>query len=504
MKIKRFFAADIRQAMRMVKDELGADAVIMSNKSVDGGVEIVAARDFDEQVLHKNMQGEAGAASSAAITEKPTKSLDLPDYAAEKDRLHIVTSPRKREAPEMSARPARREVDSYLGYAEKTPLVRKEVPAPAKTSAEISRPEAQALRKNPGFEQRVAPPAKSVERNVKPAAKPAEVKTVDFKAVIDKKEPEMRESESEKFMQQMRKELRQLKQSMDMRLAEVGFAHNAQNNPVRLDLLHRLADMGIYKKLSLKLANRLGAHKDIDYAFEKAQEMMAKVLPIAEENILEYGGVVALVGPTGVGKTTTIAKLAAKFILKHGSRQVALITTDNYRIAAHEQLNTYGRILDVPVRTAANADELRSLINTFCDKKLILIDTAGMGPRDMRLAAQLMTLQKNDIPVRSYLVMSATTQYKAMLDIIKAFQVFEPVACILTKMDEAVAKGAAVSALIEQQLPLAFMTDGQQVPEDIHVPRAQALINQCVAELDLENDYTDTINYEDWVAEGYA
>ena len=133
-----------------------------------------------------------------------------------------------------------------------------------------------------------------------------------------------------------------------------------------------------------------------------------------------------LVGPTGVGKTTTIAKLAAKFILKHGASQVALITTDNYRIGAHEQLNTYGRILDVPVRVASSAEELRNLINGFSDKRLILIDTAGMSQRDMKLVEQINTLQQNELSIRSYLVMSAATEYKAMNAIIKAFSVFDP------------------------------------------------------------------------------
>jgi len=232
--------------------------------------------------------------------------------------------------------------------------------------------------------------------------------------------------------------------------------------------------------------------------------MLVKVLPIAEDNLLETGGIAALVGPTGVGKTTTIAKLAARFILKHGSSQVALITTDNYRIGAHEQLNTYGRILDVPVRVASSAQELSHLINDFADKRLILIDTAGMSQRDMKLVEQINTLQQNELSIRSYLVMSAATEYKAMNAVIKAFAVFSPKASILTKLDEAVTIGSAISSIIEHNLPLSFVADGQQVPENIHSPHARSLIEHCVAELNAESDLNECVDYEPWMAQGYA
>ncbi len=131
------------------------------------------------------------------------------------------------------------------------------------------------------------------------------------------------------LLAEMRNEFKQLKFAMSARLSEVNFANALHSNPVRLDLLHRLADMGISKKLGLKLVNRLEGEKTADSAFRKVQSILSKILPISDDPILEHGGVIALVGPTGVGKTTTIAKLAAKFILKHGPRHVALITTDN-------------------------------------------------------------------------------------------------------------------------------------------------------------------------------
>lgn len=473
MKIKRFVAKDIRQAMRMVKDEFGADAVIMSNKSVDEGVEIVAAKDFDETSIHSKLN--SPVSSSEQTTPKAKKKIELADFEAEKNKLHIVSSPRKVGVDGViPKRPLQRNIDQYVGYAEKISL------------AESNKPRASIKKQSAEFQQPVR------------AAK-------QFSPVLREEIKQQTASVApEQFMQEMRNEIKSLKSALDTKLSEVSWSQGAKSNPVRIDLLRRLSDMGFSKKLSTKVANRLDSHKDSELAFDKAKEMLAKVLPVMEDNLLEEGGVVALVGPTGVGKTTTIAKLAAQFILKHGAGQVALITTDNYRIGAHEQLSTYGRLLDVPVRVASNAEELRSHISSFNNKRLVLIDTAGMSQRDMRLAEQIQTLQQEDVPIKTYLVMSAATQYKAMNEIINSFKVFNPESSILTKLDETVVQGSALSASIEQQLPISFMTNGQQVPEDIYFPEAYRLIEQCVAEIDEENDYNETLNYDDWVAEGYA
>lgn len=481
MKIKRFFAADIRQAMRMVKEELGADAVIMSNRTVDGGVEIVAAQDFDAQLVQNKLleqsaaeQQKAPPAQTKAIPVPQTqpvpeaKKISLPNFEAAKKQLHLLSSARKQNAEGANAeRPLRANIDQYLGYAEKI-QVRGKPETPVSNVAKLDVPE--------------------IKTHPAPTAVPSE----------------KHDSLSDKLLMEMSKELKYLRAALDNKLAEVGRTHHPQHTPIRIDLLQRLVGMGISKKLSIKIANHLDGHTDPELVFAKAQDMLAKALPIAEDSLLESGGIAALVGPTGAGKTTTIAKLAAKFILKHGSRQVALITTDNYRIGAHEQINTYGRILDVPVRVASSAFELRNLINGFQDKRLILIDTAGMSQRNMKLAEQINTLKQSDLPIKSYLVMSAATEYKAMNEIIKAFQVFEPQASILTKLDEAVTIGSAIASIIEQNLPLFFITDGQQVPEDMHKPCARSLIKQCAAELTAENDYTDNIDDRLWLAQGYA
>lgn len=466
MKIKRFFAADIRQAMRMVKEELGADAVIMSNRSVDGGVEIVAARDFDEQVIHKNLKQQ----HEDELVAKRLKKYDLPEFAGDNKPAHLLSSTRKRGNE--NENPLRRNMDQYLGYAEKVQL------------GSVN--------------------AQQISEKLKVAEKPAWAAADIARRPVTPEMPKPTQAPApDKFMEEMRKEMKDMRALLDAKLSSIAQLPQASEQPLRVELLERLSDCGFSKNLAGKIANRLGSHRQIETAWAKSQEMLAKVVPIADDRLLEQGGIAALVGSTGVGKTTTIAKLAAQFILKHGTRQIALITTDNYRIGAHEQINTYGKILDVPVRVAGDAEELRQHIDSFSDKHLILIDTAGMSQRDLRLAEQLKTLQHGDLPIQSYLVMSATTQYKAALEIMDAFRVLEPQATILTKFDEAASKGTALSALIERRMPLSFVTDGQQVPEDIYAPDADALIRQC---MQLENDDQDlsAMNYDNWMAESHA
>jgi flagellar biosynthesis protein FlhF len=588
MKIKRYFAENIRQAMQMVRDELGADAVIMSNRKVEGGVEIVAARDFDEQSVRSNVPTQGREVEPDFF--KPSKStrqikkVDLPDFQAERNNLHVISSPRKKEEPVFSTSSAKRGIDKYVGYAEKVQLrgnpdavkhnfgkptsaSKPSVPSvmikvPKKNTAKPQPQYAQQMPQResmyeenyhreppePRYEQpiyRDEPRREAIMPNVRETRAEvrneahdlrqqfsAKVYEDEFEEFLDEvveaevyEKPkfaemmqnrvesvtvapvvEEKENPSEKLLLQVTKELKSLRNTMDSKLSSINFARHAQNpnsTPIRSELLQKLARMSVSKKLSIKIANRFASHTNFDFVFTQAQELLAKVLPITDDNLLETGGVVALVGPTGVGKTTSVAKIAAQFTLKHGANQVALITTDNYRIAAHEQLNTYGRILNIPVKIASSAEELKHLIQGFSDKKLVLIDTAGMSQRDMKLIEQINTLKENDLHIKSYLVMSAATEYKAMNEIIDAFHIFKPQAAILTKLDEAATIGSALSSLIEHNLALSFITNGQQVPEDMRHPIARDLIAQCVTELEIEDDDYEE-NNEAWVAQGYA
>ncbi len=610
MKIKRYFAENIRQAMQMVRDELGADAVIMSNRKVEGGVEIVAARDFDEQTVHSNTSAQGRDVApdffKPSKSTKQIKKVDLPDFQAERNNLHVISSPRKKEDQVFGSSSAKRGIDQYVGYAEKVQLrgnpdavkhnfsqpsaaVQPQQPSVARPSvpsvmikvptkkkqpaqppvnkyvdqlpqresmyADVERQREPIYREPPRQREAIMPNVRETRAEVANEAHalrrnfsdtnyaddyvdefdefleeaiqeeaytaPANLKFSDLMQQdnvpvaheLPKVEPvpspvvQEKDSPSAKLLLEVTQELKSLHTTLDTKLSRINYAvrhtNNPNSTPIRSELLHRLAVMSISKKLSIKIANRFANHTNFDFVFTQAQELLAKVLPIAEDDLLETGGIVALVGPTGVGKTTSVAKIAAQFTLKHGPNQVSLITTDNYRIAAHEQLNTYGRILNIPVRVASSAVELKQLIQGFSDKKLILIDTAGMSQRDMKLIEQINTLKENDLSIKSYLVMSAATEYKAMNEIIDAFHIFKPQAAILTKLDEAATIGSALSSLIEHNLALSFITNGQQVPEDMRHPCARDLIAQCVAELEADDD-DDEENNEAWVAQGYA
>lgn len=435
MKMKRFCAPDIRQAMRLVRDEFGADAVILSNRNVDEGVEIVAAMDFDQDLIHGQVNGASRQPSHvdrvSGIQENQIPRVSSPSK--------IVKSRPVLRSPEVAQRSRKSTVE----------------PAGKPVIAAFPVDRTQDPASDPGAEPAKTEPPAIITSSPQPTIEPV--------------------------LEEMRKEFDQMRELLSAHMSELSWAESVRLNPVCREVLHRLNASGFSETICKKILKQMDVQSDFSKAWSKVKRSVSGHLTLHDDNLIDYGGIVALVGPTGVGKTTTIAKIAAKFRLKYGARQIGLVTADNYRIAAHEQLYTYGRILDIPVRTAHDNAELEKVLNEFIDKRLVLIDTAGMSQRDIRLAEQFPLLRSDAFPIRSYLVMSAATQTATMNEIIQAFSIFQPYAGILTKLDETVTVAAAVSALIENQLPLSFLCDGQKVPENLRSAKAYGLVQKCFA-----------------------
>jgi len=251
--------------------------------------------------------------------------------------------------------------------------------------------------------------------------------------------------------------------------------------PQRAVLFSRLSQLGLSPSLSRELVAALAPEFEGERADNAVLSELAQRIPVLSNEALTEGGVIALVGPTGVGKTTTIAKLAARYAAHFGTRDIALVSTDHYRIGAQEQLFTYGRLLGVPVHSARDGAELEALLLKLADRKLVLIDTAGMAPQDRQLAAQLALFQPLAGKLKTYLAMTASGQASDYEQTIRQFRAAPLAGCILTKLDEATKIGAALSASIHHQLGIAWLSDGQRVPEDLQLPRADELVRRAIS-----------------------
>lgn len=280
----------------------------------------------------------------------------------------------------------------------------------------------------------------------------------------------------------MQSELKSLKGLLVNQLSSLSWGSEVQYHPIRARLLQRLMSLGLSPKLSKDIVAKADEEKDFEHNWRTALGELAHRIPVGENEIIEKGGIVALVGATGVGKTTTIAKLAARYTLKHGPHRVALITTDNYRVAAHEQLRSYARIMGVPMRVTGDADSLREALDSLQDKELILIDTAGMSQRDMLLNKQFAMLQAEGLPkIKTYLTLATNCQRSVLTETGNKFKEMNLTGCILTKVDETTSLGGSITVAVENNLPISYFCDGQKVPEDMHIARSHSIVSRSVS-----------------------
>jgi flagellar biosynthesis protein FlhF len=417
-----------------VREALGPDAVILSNNRVDGGIEIIAAVDYDESLLKTEVSGADLLANKA-----PSYSSSAAD--AHGDSLAQDTLSLSRDAlPDLDFSSRREEAESQV-----------EIPASPQSHNST----------NP------------TSRNTNKAA--AKENTATAKAAAQKIE-----WVPDPALTELKNEMQDIRDLLEQQLSSLAWADLNRRNPLQAKLTRCLLELGLSPSVCKQIAEAVGEHEDFDKVWRHALAILAHSLPVDSTDILDQGGIVALVGATGVGKTTTVAKLAARYALRHGSERIAMVTTDSYRIAAHEQLRTYGRILDIPVRIANTHEELVEALQFLADKDLVLIDTAGMSQRDMRLSQQFQLIKDSAPGIRTYLVLSSNTHRAGLREVAKAFGEVKLDGCILTKLDETTSLGGALSAVVENKLPVVYVSDGQRVPEDIHIARGHSLIARAV------------------------
>ena len=279
---------------------------------------------------------------------------------------------------------------------------------------------------------------------------------------------------------------------MESQLSVLQWDRFSQKHPVRTVLLNLMSEMGIGADVCNTVLSHLDRLDDDPHqVWQQALGIIARCLPINRRDILAEGGRIALVGSTGVGKTTTIAKIAARFAHTHGKRSVAMITTDQFRIGAQEQLQHYARLLEVPLLMAGNSEEICDRLDMLADKKLVLIDTAGMSQRDLGLSEQFHRLQAGSPQIKPYLVLSANTQLAALNQTILNFSKVKLAGAFVTKIDEAASLGGIITAAIRHQLVLAYCGTGQKVPEDLEPANSHRLIARAVSMMQRHGEHFD-------------
>jgi len=403
MNVRKFIAATARDALHKVKELLGPDAIILSNRAIPGGVEImaVAASEMDMLV-------QSPFAKETAIQDDYTVRLSRP--TSEPARNTGVISPRQT-----------------------TPSV----PPP------------------------LAPrPAPVIERTNVPMASGAVTQAEIVPAeVVD--------------------EIRSLRKMFEQHLAGMAWGESARSEPVKTDVLRQMLDAGfspqLARELIADLPRELNPSQSLAWVKNRADQSLLMI--DSENDIIDQGGVYALVGPTGVGKTTTTAKLAARCVLRHGASKVALVTMDGYRIGAYEQLRIYGRILGVSVYLVKDAAELKQTLTDLEHKHMVLIDTMGMSQRDKLVGDQVAMF--GDSQVKRLLLLNATARGDTLDDVVRAYHGPDVAGCILSKIDEAASLASALDVIIRNGLRLHYVSNGQRVPEDLHLPNRTYLLHRA-------------------------
>ena len=448
MNVKKFTAATSRDALRKVREALGPDAVILSNRPVDGVVEILALDNDDVASLSAPAIEEPQPAAFSAFDNDfdPEPTFSRSAFAA------AARDPQPRQQPAPRAAAPQPMQDPFAGQ-----------PYVERRAAPVAEPEIP-----PTYVNRRAPVQE-------PGIDMAAMTQMMSAAIAQAKESAAAE------MSGMMNEIRAMRGLMETQLAELSWNATAQREPQKAAVLREMLAAGFSATLARYLIEKMPVTKDAAEALRWIKTVLARNLTTIanEDDLLSRGGVFALVGPTGVGKTTTTAKLAARCVMRHGPDKLALITTDAYRIGGHEQLRIYGKILGVMVHSVKDEADLRIALKELKNKHTVLIDTIGMSQRDQMVTEQVAMLSESGADVKRLLCLNATSTGETLNEVVRAYQGTGLAGCIMTKLDEAASIGNVLDVVIRQKLNLHYISNGQRVPEDLHLADRAMLVDRA-------------------------
>jgi len=420
MTIRRFYSKSMRGALRQVTEEFGEDAAILSSQKTATGVEVIAALDYDQDLLPESLE-------------------QLPESREEADLSDILTGLGDTQLAEQKY--------SNGDHSNQFSTLNKSV-------SSISEGSVEQPSKSSNIKNSIQNVASSNISNFQWSTDPG--------------------------LAAMKEELNLMRTMMSEQLKGIGWERYTETEPTKAMLARRFVNLGASRNIAEQLIPQVKSDQDVECSWQNLLALFAKSINVNCQNILNEGGVLAFMGPTGAGKTTTIAKIAARYVIKHGADSVALISTDNYRISAQHQLASFARLLGVPVASVSSHRSLDELLNQFKNKKLVLVDTAGMSAKDTAIFEQLESIKNSARGIKRFLLMPATNQLAVLRQSLKLFSPFSPYSVIITKIDEAASLGEVLSLLVENNLPVAFTTDGQRVPEDIRLARNHHLVSKAV------------------------
>ncbi|SCK06187.1 flagellar biosynthesis protein FlhF [Vogesella sp. LIG4] len=469
MVVRKFYGKTTRDALRQVREELGADALILSNRpTLGGGVEIMAVADADVSALATTFTPPAQPKPPRNTVPPAAQGTAAP---AQPSRIPAASPPKPAANPSPAVnRALARTYAMPVEPLEEPPAAPPPRPAPAPAAApaaaapveqELPQSFLQHVQQNTSRRPSTPPPA---------AARGSGAET---------------DAEREQMSQELKQisdEIKQLRSLLQSQLAGFAWSDMEQRTPNRAELFRHLLTAGFSSALIRQLTQKLPPQYDGDVAQKWARSALIHNLKCMDpqHDPIEVGGIFALIGPTGVGKTTTVAKLAARATMRHGAQNVALITTDTYRIGAQDQLRIYGKILGVPVFSVQNEGDLQLTLADLTPRKIVLIDTVGMSQRDARVQTQLDMFSQAGRPVQRLLLLAANADGHTLEDVVRHYKGDGLAGAIVSKIDEALALGPSLDVVIRNRLRLFYVTNGQRVPEDIHAAHAELLIDRAL------------------------